>query len=158
MDYCLSSWYSGLNKGLTSKLLVIHNRLVKFILNLPPRHHINQTELEKIGFLKMDYRASQLMLNHMYGIFNSIAPSYLSEFFQNVSNIHGYNTRFSINNFAITQVSGPTKATFYHNATKLWNALPPDIKCSTSKNSFKIKLKKYLAHKARTEELSTYID
>ena len=156
LDYCLSSWYTGINKGLKSKLGVTHNRLVKFILNLDPRHHIDQKLLDKIGFLKMDDRASQLMLNHMFGIFNLTAPNYLTKFFRTVSSVHNYNTRFSVNNFAPSQVSGPTHTTFYYNATNLWNLLPQEIKCSNNKGSFKAKLKKYLAQEARSKELRIF--
>lgn len=154
-DYCLSSWYNGINKNLKHKLQVTQNRLVRFILNQHPRQHLDQSMLDSIGFLKMDNRAAQLILNHMFNIQKSTAPKYLSQFFNNISNVHSYNTRHSKHNYAMHQVSGPTKATFYHNATKLWNSLPIDIKTRTSKDSFKVSLKKHLAQKARLEEQST---
>jgi hypothetical protein len=40
-DYSCSSWYSGLGSGLTKKLQILQNKVVRFVLDLGPRTRIN---------------------------------------------------------------------------------------------------------------------
>ena len=77
MDYSCSSWFSGLNKSFKSKLQICQNKIVRFILNLGPRSHIGQGELDQLGLLSVQDRASQLKLHHVYKIFHRSAPSYM---------------------------------------------------------------------------------
>ena len=119
-----------------------------------PRDHIWQIDLNKIGFLKVSDRASQLALNHMYKVKSGVAPSYLQDLFTGVSLRHEYNTRFSQSNYTVNRISGPTGGSFYHNATKHWNALPLEIKSSNSIETFKHKVKKHLANVAHSRETS----
>jgi hypothetical protein len=157
LDYSISSWYHGLNKLLKTKLQIAQNRLVRFILDMHPREHIGQFNLDAIGFIKMPDRAAQLTLNHVFNIKNMSAPQYLSNFFTAVSSRHNYNTRHSQNSFTITHVTGPTKGSFYHNATLNWNMLPRDIQNIDSKTTFKQKLKAHLAMKSRLEEVRLFV-
>ena len=158
LDYSISSWFNGLNKNLKHKLQVAQNRLTRFILDMHSREHICQENLDLIGFLNMHDRAKQLMLNHMFNIKNTTAPQYLTQFFTLVANVHRYNTRQSRNSFAISHaLSGPTKSSFYHNATLCWNSLPLNITNIQSKVVFKQKVKRYLAEQTKLNESNMYV-
>ena len=76
-DYAIAAWHQALSKKLKEKLQVTQNKIVRFALDLGPRAHIGQNELDRIGILSVKDRARQLMLNQMYDIFNGTAPSYL---------------------------------------------------------------------------------
>jgi hypothetical protein len=56
-DYATSAWYMPLNKRLKKSLQVLQNKIVRFILDLGPRCHIGQTELDKAGLLCVNDRA-----------------------------------------------------------------------------------------------------
>ena len=45
-DYAATSWYMGSTEHLKYKLQVTQNKVVRFILNKPPRQHIGHNELD----------------------------------------------------------------------------------------------------------------
>ena len=51
-DYSCSSWFPGINKGLSDKLQVLQNKMIRFILNLKYRDHIGYKELKEAVFLR----------------------------------------------------------------------------------------------------------
>ena len=67
------------------------NKIVRFLLNAPPRFHIGAHEFETVGLLPVDYRVEQLKLGHMFSIINVQAPEYLRTHFGMVH--HRYHTR-----------------------------------------------------------------
>ena len=81
MDYACSSWYSILTNTLRKKLQVCQNKVVRFILDLPPMHSINYNVLSVLNLLNVEYRVVQLRLNHVFNIYHGKAPSYLCEQF-----------------------------------------------------------------------------
>ena len=101
IDYACSSWYSGLNKQLKKKIQICQNKTVRFIKNLGPRSHIGFLELNSLNMLNVDFRVKQLRLSHVNKIFNGTGPSYLSEQFIKVSDVHF--TRGSTENFTFCQ-------------------------------------------------------
>ena len=58
-DYSCSSWYSGLGSGLTKKLQILQNKVVRFVLDLGPRARINCNILDSVGMLSVPDRVSQ---------------------------------------------------------------------------------------------------
>ena len=84
-------------KVLKKKLQVSQNKIVRFILDLGPRSHVGQCELDRAGMLNTKDRAKQLILIYMYNIYYQTAPGYLCENFERIS--HRYGTRYMQNNF-----------------------------------------------------------
>jgi len=151
-DYASSAWYSGTTKELKIKLQIAQNKMVRFILNLGPRSHIGQAELDKAGFLNTSDRVSQLMLNHMFNIHNGTAPSYLSDNFTRVSDQHHHFIRNAEHNFIVPRVQGVENKNFYYQGVKIWNELPTSVKSLSNKYSFKHKVKQYLRNRATNVE------
>ena len=74
---CCSLRFSSPSTKLKNKLQVMQNKMVRFILKLGPRSHLGDEELKRAGMLKVEDRVKQLKLNHVFKIFNEVAPEYL---------------------------------------------------------------------------------
>ena len=86
------------------KLQISQNKTIRFIKNLGLKTHIGFSELDSLGMLNVDLRTvtvKQSRLSHVHKISNGGCPSYVSEHFVNVSNIHSHNTRGSGENFVV---------------------------------------------------------
>jgi len=149
LDYCCTSWFTGLSKFWQHKIQIFQNKMIRFILYLNPRDHVGQSQLDTVKLLSSANRARQLRLNHMFNIFQSLGPPYLYQFFIKVSDIHSYATRSSAFNFHIPRIGSYTKHSFFYQATLDWNSLPSQIKSMTVKFTFKSAVKKHLARNAR---------
>ena len=68
-DYACSSWYSATSQKYKKQLQILQNKVVRFILDVGPRTHIGQNELDKVGMLSSKDRVVQLKLNHVFKIF-----------------------------------------------------------------------------------------
>ena len=156
IDYACSSWYSGLNKQLKKKLQICQNKTVRFIKNLGPRSHIGFLELNSLNMLNVDFRVKQLRLSHVHKIFNGTGPSYLSEQFIKVSDVHHHFTRGSTENFIVPSVNGVAATTFYYSGIKDWNSLPSDVKQKCTFNGFKSAARQYLRSQLQLMESDTY--
>ncbi len=157
LDYACSSWYYSLNSTLQDKLQIIQNKMVRYILNLGPRHHIGVSELSKAGFLSIKDRVAQLSLNIVHSIYYDKCPSYMHANFKKLSTVHNHNTRDSTYNFCVPCVNSITKTTFYYNGIRHWNLLPDRIKAIKGKNSFKIEVKKYFREWAIARENDLFV-
>ena len=78
--------------------------MIRFILNLSPRDHIGQIILDTVKLLDTQNRARQLRLNHMFNIFHSLGPPYLSQFFTKISDVYSHTTRSSALSFHVPRV------------------------------------------------------
>ena len=96
---------------------------------------ISYSILSEIKMLKVEDRAKQLSLNHVFNVDHELAPQYLNHYFLRVADSHSYNTRGSSFNFVVPSIKGCASHTFYYNAILDWNSLPDDIK-SIINNSF----------------------
>ena len=152
-DYACTSWYSGLTKKSKSRLQVAQNKVIRFMLNLPPRSHIGAEEFEMVGLLPVEKRVGQLKLSHVYNIFHSNAPVYMK------SNFHISNsrTRNSVYNFNITRVGSFSKDSFYYTGAKLWNDLPLSVRSSQTRNGFKNSIKKHFMSQVLVSSQSDFI-
>ena len=119
LDYSISSCFFSMPQGFKRKLQVAQNKLVHFILNTNPRHHVSPDELQKVGLLDVKHRAIQLRLTHGYNIFYKLGPSYMQENFERVNEHHAYNTRNSAWNFTVPRVRNNFELnTFFINTIK----------------------------------------
>ena len=143
-DYACSSWYSAISQKYKKQLQILQNKVVRFILDVGPRTHIGQNELDKVGMLSCKDRIVQLKLNHVFKIFNDTCPHYLKFDFTRVSSLHKYNTRGSPFNFVVPLAKGQAKFTFYRIAIHYWNSLPNEIKSISDFNLFKKLVNKHL--------------
>ena len=156
LDYCCTAWYPSLSAKLKGKLQITQNRIVRFILNLSPRDHIGQLELNKINCINIADRVEQLRLNHVFKIKNNTCPSYLSDNFCEVNSVHCRETRASHFNFYVPSVKGRATETFYFKGIKDWNSLPDDVKAIDNYGHFKKQTKAYILARSLERERSDF--
>jgi hypothetical protein len=138
-DYCSSSWYAGLNAKCKSQLNVLQRKMMRFILGLDSRAHIGVDEYKSLSLLTVPERVKYFRLVHMFKIFKGVAPSYLSQNFQRVTDLHCHRTRGSEFNYHLSKSDsqGPMYNSFSYTAKKDWNVLPSEIKSAPSMIAFK---------------------
>ena len=158
LDYCCSAWYSGLNKLHQKKLQIVQNKMVRFILNLDYRTHVGQQELNQLNMLKVEDRARQLQLNHLFKIYKGICPEYMLEDFNRISDTALRTcTRASLNNFFLPRACDEAMKSFFYSGIKNWNSLPANIKSIDSESTFKEKVKLFLKKEAEEKERNPFI-
>ena len=69
-DYTCSAWYSGLSNKMKCRMQRSQNKIVRVLLNAPPRFRIDANEFKTVGLLPVDCRVEQLKLGHMFNIIN----------------------------------------------------------------------------------------
>jgi len=144
-DYACSFWYHALTKQLKSKLQVTQNKLIRFVLNLDYRTHIDNYHFKTLQWLPVDKRVEQIVLCHVFKIKNKLSPEYMKEHFIIQNSLHSYTTRFSADGcFAVPRVGSFGKKTFSYVGCSLWNSIPSDIRNSTNIVMFKTKIKHHL--------------
>ena len=83
----------------------------------------------------------------MFDVQNRTAPSNIQDLFQDISNVHSYNTRSSASNNFYTKPSRlsvqANSLSFSRIGAKVWNEIPLALR-NLSKNAFKRKLKQIL--------------
>ena len=81
----------------------------------------------------------------MFDVRNRTASSNIEDLFQDLSNVHSYNTRSSASNNFYTKPSrlSVQANSFSRIGVKVWNAIPQALR-NLSKNAFKRKLKRIL--------------
>lgn len=156
-DYASSAWYPSLTNVLKQKLKVAQNKVVRFILDMGPRTHIGQDELDKVGILNTGDRVQQLMTNHMFTVYNGLAPKYFQDHFTRRNDQSQHYTRSSEFNFVLPRVNGCAKDNFCYQGVKIWNELHSTIKCISNKQSFKTNVKRFLRNRALDMEHNDFV-
>ena len=144
MDYCCSSWYSGLSVALRERLNVVQRKMVRFVHSLDYRAHVDSRDLRELEWLSVPDRVKSFRMAHLFRIRHKLAPSYLLPNFKLISVAHTYNTRGSSNNFHLSRELSLFPNGFAFTAIKQWNELPEEIKSIFEFRVFKRRLKQYL--------------
>ena len=144
MDYCCSSWYSGMCVALKERFNTIQRKMVRFIFSLDYRAHVDVTNLREMAWLTVPDRVKFFKLNHLFRIRHKLAPTYLLPNFKLISAAHSYNTRGSSHNFHVSKELSLFRNGFAYTAIKHWNELPDSIKSISEFKVFKRRLKEYL--------------
>ena len=134
---------------LEKKIQNIQNLCLRFIFNIKKRNHHTDylSLLNQLGWLTMKKKTIKNGLVMMYKILNGLAPNYLSDFITLTSEIHNINTRSRSNNSIWINKSITSKIhrkSFYFYISNIYNSIPENIKQSTSLNSFKKAINKYI--------------
>ena len=144
IDYCCSSWYSGLSAVLKERLNVIQRKMVRFVNGMDYRGHVDNRSLKDLSWLNIPDRVKSFKMSHLFRIRRKIAPAYLLPNFKFVSDAHSYNTRGSSHNFHLSRQLSLSPNSFSFTAIRQWNELPNSLKAIDSFQVFKQKLKQFL--------------
>ena len=154
LDYASTSWYSGLTKYYKNRLQTTQNKIVRYLLNAPPRSHIGYTEFVRVKMLLVELRVKQLKLNHLHNIIHGNAPSYLTSSFQFNSSHH--NTRAGPLSLIVPSVKSFGQSSFFYTGAVVWNSLPSHLK-SNYKSAFKSAVKQFLFSQFLQADLNPFI-
>ena len=106
--------------------------------------------------LPVEYRVTQLMLNHMFNIVHGSASEYLKNNI-NITIEPALNTRSGRFACYIPNVKSFGIKSFFFTGSKLWNSLSHSIQCITDKFIFKKMIKGTLWNRLRSAHISEYI-
>ena len=144
-DYAAICWYTGLSQKLKNKLQTAQNKLIRVILKVHPRTHLDQFHFNKLNWLSVKKRTVYIKLLLTFKIVKKTVPKYLNNFFTRVGESHQYSTRGSSTDFIpIRFKTLMGKNSFKYSAATQWNMLPTYLKLSESLCTFKKSLKKWL--------------
>ena len=137
-NYACSSWYSGLTKKSKCKLQICQNKLIRTVLKLPPRTHLDYSHFKIVNWLPVEKRVTQLKLGHVHNIIQGTAPSYLSNYFTLVNTTHSFRTRSSQASVVIRRFKTLVgKSSFKYTGAIDWNVLPFYVQTIVEKDNFK---------------------
>ena len=154
-DYSIRAWYMSLSKKHRTALQVAQNKVVRFVLDLGPRSHIGQNELDRVGLLCVKDRARQLILHTMFDVHRGTAPSYLCNTFKH--NRNRYSTRSGDNNFIVPRYTSLATKNFNKIGATEWNDLHNNVKVLSSKSTFKKAVKSFLKTQAHSRANSDFL-
>ena len=105
------------------------------------------THFTNLGWLRVEERVSQFKMCLVHRIRSNVAPNYFRDYFNKVSDTHSHYTRGSPTDFKPYKFyTGMGKTSFLYSAAVQWNDLPSNLKLTSSFESFKFTLKRWLAN------------
>lgn len=143
LSYGLIVWGQAC-KSYLDKLLKLQKRVLRFIYFSDHNQHAIPL-FSDAGILPLQFSYYELAANLMFDIRRRNAPRNIRDLFEDISNIHSYNTRSSAsNNFYIQSSRLSIQLnSFSRIGTTIWNEMPLTLR-NLSKNNFKRKIKRKL--------------
>ena len=117
-DYACAMWFSRISISAKKRLQIVQNKVIRFVLGIPPRTHLGCLEFSRVNILPVKYRADQIKLNHMFNIVHGSAPEYLKQSI-NLSRDNRYDTRSGNLSCVMPSVKGFGIKSFFYSASKL---------------------------------------
>ena len=156
LTYGLTVWGQAWKSDL-GKLLKLKKRAVRFIYFSD--HNENAIPLfVDAHILPLKFVHYESIANLMLDVRNRTAPSNIQDLFQDIYNVHSYNTRSSASNNFYTKPSrlSVQANSFSRIGVKVWNAIPQALR-NLSKNALKKKQTDFIQHIRFTRLLYRFI-
>ena len=142
IDYASNFYYHGLPKFLQSRLQVVQNKMIRYVLNYSNRTHLVANDFNEVKWMNIENRIKYLAASHVFNCIDEQAPEYL-QIFERVNESHHYYTRHSINALILPKAGSYCMKSFHYIGAKIWNSLPDEIQTTFSKSLFKVRCKKH---------------
>ena len=142
IDYASNFYFHGLPKFLQSRLQVVQNKMITYVLNYSNRTHLVANDFNEVKWMSIENRIKYLAASHVFNCIDEQAPEYL-QVFERVNESHHYNTRHSVNALILPKVGSYGMKSFHYIGAKIWNSLPDEIQTTSSKSLFKVRCKKH---------------
>ena len=113
----------------------------------------SRTIFMTLGWLPVDLRIVYFTALLTFKSLNGLAPGYLTDCFQRISDVTNSNTRNASqgNLYPPRFKTANGQRSFSFRAVTIWNSIPPSIRDSSTVNSFKVHLRNYLLMKFTNE-------
>ena len=143
LSYGLIVWGQAC-KSYLDKLLKLQKRVLRFVYFSDHNQHAIPL-FSDAGILPLQFSYYELAANLMFDIRRRNAPRNIRDLFEDISNIHSYNTRSSASKNFYTQSSRLSIQlnSFSRIGTTIWNEMPLTLR-NLSKYNFKRKIKRKL--------------
>ena len=144
LHYCFVIWSGASMKDL-KKLQVVQNKVARCALNCSYRTNVKDMH-DSLRWLTVSQTSTYCLVNFIRNIKETQTPNVLYKRLLNLCPQHEHQTRHAIEgrfNFPIVKSSVIMKTVLYR-AVVGWNSLPCYIRCSTTKEGFKMRVKQYL--------------
>ena len=143
LSYGLIVWGQAC-KSYLDKLLKLQKRVLRFLYFSDHNQHAIPL-FSDAGILPLQFSYYELAANLMFDIRRRNAPRNIRDLFEDISNIHSYNTRSSASKNFYTQSSRLSIQlnSFSRIGTTIWNEMPLTLR-NLSKYNFKRKIKRKL--------------
>ena len=148
ISYCNLVW--ACQKSKLNEIYTLQKKAVRICTNSNYLAHSDplffQTSILPVSELH-DYQIALFMYRFQT---NDLPSSFNSMFCLN-SSIHNYPTRTSLNIHLTNPKTSLAHRSIRHTGPDMWNSLPPDVISSSSKSTFKLRMKKMLLMKYSAE-------
>ena len=133
-DYCSPVW-DGLNAKSSESLQKLQNRAARVITK--SNYDIRSSDiLCELNWDTLIVRRQKQKALLMFKVLNKRAPRYLTDLFEEYKT--NYNLRNKENKLTLPKPNTEfLRRSFSYSAAKLWNELPPSIRCTSSLQAFK---------------------
>ena len=133
---------SSLTKEDLRKLQVLQNKCLRLVTNSDYKT-TTKVLLQKTNSLSVHQRMAQLNLSQVYSIYHNQLPAYhYDRLFTRLRNVPGTMNGFTANRVEFNLSLARTH--FFYQASRLWTALPNQIKISRNKATFKKRCKSWV--------------
>ena len=103
IGYASKFYYHGLPNFLQSRLQVVQNKMIRYVLNYSNRTHLVANDFIEVKRMSIENRIKYLTASHVFNCIDEQATEYLWVF-ERVNESHHYNTRHSVNALIIPKV------------------------------------------------------
>ena len=134
-DYASAIWYSGLTQTFKTKLQIVQNKIIRFILDLPARSHVGYVEFSKAKMFPVHKREDISLQDNT------------SHQTRSVTSLSCQTPR--VNSFGLRS--------FFYTVIKCWNSLPFSLRSINTKQLYNNNLRKSIWNQLRTENQELYI-
>ena len=134
-----STIHDGCTKDMFNGINAVHRKAIRLLHNIGLREELTQNHFKSLGILPLEkqYQLNKSVLIHK--IYYGKTPSYLNKLIEKTTDRYGSkNLKLPLCRIDLTQKS------LAFSGSQIWNALPIDLKNTSSSTAFKNKLHKLL--------------
>ena len=118
IDYASNFCYHGLPKLSQSRLQVVQNKMIRYVLNYSNRTHLVANDFNEVKWMSIENRIKYLAARHVFNCIDGQAPEYLQDF-ERENESHHYNTRHSVNSLILPKVGTYGIKSFHYIGAKI---------------------------------------
>ncbi|KAK9885785.1 hypothetical protein WA026_022829 [Henosepilachna vigintioctopunctata] len=140
IDYCLPLYYYHLTQTNKDYLKRIHNMCIRFVCNVPFRHHITPYR-RRLGEMSVSQRAEYSYITFLYKLFLNKSPEYLFHRIGKRQCVHDVNTRFRVHYDTPRHRTSKFEGCFDYCAPEIMNKFFDLLNAGFNVNTFKRRVK-----------------